>query len=167
MKRNKTSPHRNSFFAKTLLPLSLRRGAKRLPQLPDFFVRGEVNSMIKLFSILFFLFIFTACKDQAFLHHKLKVEKVADNCSGGQQSFQMNSNINGERYEFNKCLSENFTKENVTYARQRDTVVVHFEKPGTNVKQSEFHIILDIDTYPRYNFLTIDGDTFIIVPASG
>jgi hypothetical protein len=78
----------------------------------------------------------------------------------------MNSNINGERYEFNKCLPENFAKENVSYVRQGDTVVVHFEnKP--NVKQSEFHIILDIDTYPRYNFLTIDGDTFIIVPTSG
>jgi hypothetical protein len=108
-----------------------------------------------------------ACKEQHYLHHKLKFEKVADNCAGGQQSFQMNSNINGERYEFNKCLSENFAKENVTYARQGDTVVVHFEKPGANTKQSEFHIILDIDTYPRYNFLTIDEDTFIIVPTSG
>ena len=133
-----------------------------------------ITKSIRLFSILFCILIFTACKDQAFLHHKLKFEKVADNCSGGQQSFQMNSNINGERYEFNKCLSENFAKENVTYTRQGDTVVVRFvqmdsfgEKPGANIKQSEFHIILDIDTYPRYNFLTIDGDTFIIVPASG
>ena len=123
--------------------------------------------MNKIIFCVLSISILAACKDQAFLHHKLKFEKVADNCTGGQQSFQMNSNINGERYEFNKCLSENFTKENVTYARQGDTVVVHFEKPGTNVKQSEFHIILDIDTYPRYNFLTIDGDTFIIVPASG
>ena len=127
----------------------------------------NIAKSIRLFSILFCISILTACKDQAFLHHKLKFEKVADNCADGQQSFQMNSNINGERYEFNKCLSENFTKENVTYARQGDTVVVHFEKPGANVKQYEFHIILDIDTYPRYNFLTIDGDTFIIVPASG
>ena len=123
--------------------------------------------MNKVIAILLSISISTACKEQHYLHHKLKFEKIADNCSGGQQSFQMNSNINGERYEFNKCLSENFTKENVTYARRGDTVVVHFEKSSPNAKQSEFHIILDIDTYPRYNFLTIDGDTFIIVPASG
>ena len=112
------------------------------------------------------ILILSDCKDQPYLHHKLKLEKIADNCAGSQQSFQMNSNINGERYEFNKCLPENFTKENVSYVRRGDTVVVHFEnKP--NVKQSEFHIILDIDTYPRYHFLTIDGDIFIIVPTSG
>ncbi|MFI5133703.1 MAG: hypothetical protein ACHQEB_05175 [Chitinophagales bacterium] len=128
---------------------------------------GGFRGQIKVFAFLFSISILTACKDQAYLHHKLKFEKVADNCSGGQQSFQMNSNINGERYEFNKCLSENFAKENVTYARQGDTVVVHFQNANPNVKQSEFHITLDIDTYPRYNFLTIDGDTFIIVPTSG
>ena len=121
--------------------------------------------MNKIITILVVFFV-ASCGDQAYLHHKIKFEKVADNCAGGQQSFQMNSNINGERYEFNKCLPENFTKENVSYVRQGDTVVVHFEnKP--NIKQSEFHIILDIDTYPRYHFLTIDGDTFIIVPTSG
>ena len=97
---------------------------------------------------------------------KIKFEKISDNCSAISQKFEMNSNINGERYEFNKCLSENFTKENLTFARQGDTVIVHFEnKSGT--KQSEFHIILDIDTYPRYNFLTIDDETFMIVPTSG
>ena len=141
-------------------PLGGFRGQRRI-------VTGEVNVVIKLISILFFILIFTSCGDQAYLHHKLKFEKLADNCSGAQQSFQMNSNINGERYEFNKCLQEDFTKDNVTYTRQGDTVVVHFEKPATNAKQSEFHITLDIDTYPRYNFLTIDGDTFIIVPTSG
>ena len=51
------------------------------------------------------------------------------------------------------------------FSRQGDTIVVHFENKS-NVKQSVFHIILDIDTYPRYNFLTIDGDTFIIMPTS-
>ncbi|MBS1621996.1 MAG: hypothetical protein JST10_03990 [Bacteroidetes bacterium] len=78
----------------------------------------------------------------------------------------MNSNINGERYEFNKCLPENFSKDNVEFSRQGDTVVVKFEK-NVNAKKSEFHVIIDIDTYPRYHFLTIDGDTFIIVPTGG
>jgi hypothetical protein len=122
--------------------------------------------MNKIIICVLAISILSSCKDEAYLHHKIQLEKIADDCSKTQQSFQMNSNINGERYEFNKCLAENFAKENITYTRQGDTVVVHFEN-RPNAKQSEFHIILDIDTYPRYNFLTIDGDTFIIVPTSG
>lgn len=121
-----------------------------------------MNKITVILSVLLLI----SCKEQHFLHYKIQFEKVAGNCSGVSQKFEMNSNINGERYEFNKCLPENFTKENVTFSRQGDTVVVHFEKKN-DIKQSEFHIILDIDTYPRYNFLTIDGDTFIIVPTSG
>ena len=121
--------------------------------------------MNKIIICVLVILVLAACKDQAYLHHKLKLEKIADNCAGGQQSFQMNSNINGERYEFNKCLAENFESTSITFSRQGDTLVVHFENKN-NVKQSEFHIILDIDTYPRYNFLTIDGDTFIIMPTS-
>lgn len=124
--------------------------------------KGEV-----ILAILSVAILINACKEQVYLHHKLKFEKVAANCSGEQQSFQMNSNINGERYEFNKCLPENFAKEQMTIARQGDTVVVHFEGPAKDERQSEFHVVLDIDTYPRYNFLTIDGDTFIIVPTGG
>jgi hypothetical protein len=123
--------------------------------------------MNKIIICIFAISLFIACKEQTYLHHKLKFEKVADNCTNEQQSFQMNSNINGERYEFNKCLPESFAKEQMTVARQSDTVVVHFEGPAKDGKQSEFHIILDIDAYPRYNFLTIDGDTFIIVPTGG
>ncbi len=110
------------------------------------------------------LTMIASCKDQPYLHHKLQLEKVADNCSSVSQKFEMNSNINGERFEFNKCLPDNFDKEQVTFAKQGDTVVVHFGNVKSNMKQSTFHIILDIDTYPRYNFLTIDGDTFVIVP---
>lgn len=116
--------------------------------------------------IFFCIFLLISCKNPPYLHHKLQFEKVADDCSAVSQKFEMNSNINGERYEFNKCLPVNFSKENTTFSRQGDTVVVHFDING-NVKSSVFHIILDIDTYPRYNFLTIDGDTFIIVPTSG
>lgn len=112
------------------------------------------------------MWIFISCGNPPYLHHKLQFKKSAEDCSEGSSKFEMNSNINGERYEFNKCLPENFAKENVTLSRQGDTVVVQFQNIQ-NVKQSEFHIILDIDTYPRYNFLTIDGDTFVIIPTSG
>jgi hypothetical protein len=96
----------------------------------------------------------------------VKFEKVTEHCSAVSQKFEMNSNINGERYEFNKCLEDDFSKDQVSSERQGDTVVVKFDKKGNNMKQSEFHIILDIDAYPRYNFLSIDGETYAIVPAS-
>lgn len=126
--------------------------------------------MSKIFICILMILVFTACKNPPYLHHKLQLEKVADDCSALAQKFEMNSNINGERYEFNKCFPENFTKDNAIFSRQGDTVIVHFNSDSYrngNVKEAEFHIILDIDTYPRYNFLTIDGDTFIIVPTSG
>ena len=126
---------------------------------------GGFRGQKRLLSMFLCIFVFFSCKDQSYLHHKLKLEKIADNCADGQQSFQMNSNINGERYEFNKCLDENFESTSTIFSRQGDTLVVRFEN-NSNLKQSEFHITLDIDTYPRYNFLTIDGDTFIIVPTS-
>lgn len=122
--------------------------------------------MNKIAFCLLLTSFFCSCTNPPYLHHKLQVEKVSNDCSAISQKFEMNSNINGERYEFNKCLPENFSKENVSFSRQGDTVVVRFDK-NENTKQSAFHIILDIDTYPRYNFLTIDGDTFIIVPTGG
>ena len=84
------------------------------------------------------LTMIASCKDQPYLHHKLQLEKVADNCSSVSQKFEMNSNINGERFEFNKCLPDNFDKEQVTFAKQGDTVVVHFGNLKTNIKQSDF-----------------------------
>ena len=71
--------------------------------------------MNKIIICVLIISILSSCKDQAYLHHKLQFEKVADNCAGGQQSFQMNSNINGERYEFNKCLPENFAKDDAVF----------------------------------------------------
>jgi hypothetical protein len=107
-----------------------------------------------------------SCKDRPYLHHKLKLEKLSDQGTGVQSSFQMHSNINGERYEFNKCLDENYEGSIAGITRQGDTVVVHFNNKKTN-GQSTFHITLDIDTYPRYHFLTNDGEIFIIIPNVG
>lgn len=116
---------------------------------------------------LLFISLFISCKNPAYLHHKFQFEKIAGNCSDISQKFEMNSNINGERYEFNKCLSADFTKDKMHIARQGDTVVVSFDQPLMYEQKAAYHIILDVDTYPRYNFLTIDGDTFIIVPTGG
>ena len=103
-----------------------------------------------------------SCESKPFLKHKLKFEKVKDDCSGMDMSFHMNSNLNGERYEFQRCLDADFSAEKFQSLRQGDTVVLKFERK--NKDQALYKIIVDIDTYPRYNFLTIDGNTFPIIP---
>lgn len=110
--------------------------------------------------VLAFLFL-VACDRKPFVEQKLKFEKVADGCSTTPQAFKMTSNFGGERYEFDRCLSADFAKEQMTVTRQGDTVVVKFKKP--EAAKAIFNITLDIDSYPKYNFLTIDEDTYAIV----
>ena len=76
---------------------------------------------------------------------------------------KMNSNLNGERLEFQACLDADFQKAQLTSFRQGDTVVLKFDR--TKSQQALYNIILDVDSYPRYYFLSIDGNTFPIVPA--
>ena len=76
----------------------------------------------------------------------------------------MVSNVAGERYEFEKCLSANFSKDQLMVSRQGDTVMVRFETPTAQVLL--YKITLDIDSYPRYNFITIDDETFNVIPSN-
>jgi hypothetical protein len=110
------------------------------------------------------LIILAACDRKPFVEDKLKFEKVSDGCSTTPQAFKMTSNFGGERYEFDRCLSADFTKEQMSVSRQGDTVVVSFTKPGAT--KAIFNLTLDIDSYPKYNFLTIDGDTYAIVASN-
>ena len=109
---------------------------------------------------LLLLFMIFSCNRKPFVDYKLKFEKVSDNCENLKPSFGLESNMAGERYEFEKCLTTDFTKDMMKVSRQGDTVLVQFPKPA---KQTAlFKITLDIDSYPKYNFLTIDDETFII-----
>jgi hypothetical protein len=113
-------------------------------------------------SIIFLLIIsaIISCNRKPFVDHKLKFEKISDNCQNLQPSFRVVSNIAGERYEFEKCLDPAFAKDMMKVSRQGDTVLVEFPKPE---KQAVLYkITLDIDSYPRYSFITVDDDTFII-----
>ncbi len=106
---------------------------------------------------LLILLISISCNRKPFVDHKLKFEKISDNCENLKPSFRMVSNVAGERYEFEKCLNANFTKDMLKVSRQGDTVVVQFPKStGQTVLDK---ITLDIDSYPRYNFITIDNET--------
>ena len=101
-----------------------------------------------------------ACNRKPFVSHKLKFEKISDNCENLRPSFRVVSNIAGERYEFDKCLPANFTKEMMKVARQGDTVVVEFERPMAH--PILYKITLDIDSYPKYNYITVDDETFVV-----
>jgi hypothetical protein len=105
-----------------------------------------------------------SCNRNPFVRHKLKFEKISDNCENLKPSFRMVSNVAGERYEFEKCLDANFSKDMMKVSRQGDTVLVQFaHATGQTVLDK---ITLDIDSYPRYNFITIDDETFNVIPSN-
>lgn len=118
---------------------------------------------MKMIHIIVLVALIAGCKTKPFLKHDLKFEKVSDNCNEINSSFKMNSNLNGERYEFQRCLDEDFQKEQLTSIRQGDTVVLKFVRKNT--MQVLYNITVDVDSYPPYNSLTIDDNTFPIRPA--
>lgn len=110
-------------------------------------------------SLLIFV---AACKTKPFVKHDVEFKKVADNCENMKAGFKMNSNLNGERYEFQRCLDADFRKEQLTPIRKGDTIILQFERK--NKQQALYDLVIDLDAYPRYNFLTIDDNTFPIIP---
>src|SRR6476620_1820311 len=116
---------------------------------------------------IIFLLVFVAgisCNRKPFDDHKLKFEKISDNCENLKPSFRMVSNVAGERYEFEKCLDANFTNDMVKVSRLGDTVLVQFPKTGAHAVLNK--ITLDIDSYPRYHFITIDDQTIDVIPSN-
>ncbi len=99
-----------------------------------------------------------------YLKYEVELKKVADNCSGISGSFNMNSNIIGERYVFQECLPAIAGKENVLVSRSGDTVIIKFDKSAGAVNL--YDLTVDINTKPRYNWLTIGNNTFPIIPAA-
>jgi len=102
-----------------------------------------------------------ACNRKPFVSSKLKFEKIGQDCKNQQNSFRMVSNFAGERYEFEKCLAENFSAQQMTVSRQGDTVVIKFDK-GSG-QRSLYKMTVDIDSYPKYGFVTVDDETFIVM----
>jgi hypothetical protein len=93
----------------------------------------------------------------------MKFEKISSDCSLKQNYFRMVSNFAGERYEFEKCLSKNFTEKQMKASRHGDTVVVQFNEHENGTK-TLYKITVDIDSYPKYNFITVDKETFSVIP---
>jgi len=116
-------------------------------------------------AIIFLLTVVAfGCNRTPFVSHKLKFEKISDNCENLKPSFRMVSNVAGERYEFDKCLNANFTKDMMNVSRHGDTVLVQFQ-PASSQK-ALYQVTLDIDSYPRYNFITVDAETFNVIPSN-
>lgn len=143
--KNTTSQHGQA-------PLSLRRGAG-----------GEVKlKSIKYFSLLTTLiFLLSSCSN-SFINHKLQSEKLGP-CSSEQLPTKMISNINGERYEFNYCLDEDFDGKNFTIVRSGDSLLVQF--PAPTKKTASFKLTLDIDAKPAYHHIKLGNQqTIEVVP---
>lgn len=108
------------------------------------------------------ILILTACNNKPFVKHKLSFQKMSYGCEKQTGYFRMNSNFGGERFEFEKCLPSDFSSDQVTSARKGDTVVVKFIPVKKEQPENVYAIILDIDSGPEYNYITIDDDTYQI-----
>jgi len=114
-----------------------------------------------IFLLLFF--VLAGCRNEPFVEHEIKMEKLSADCNKLNPYFRMVSNFGGERFEFERCLAIDYNKQDAKVSRQGDTVVVQLSTPAS--QKGLFKITLDIDSYPRYNFITIDGETFRVVPS--
>lgn len=109
---------------------------------------------------IFILAVVCSCTNGPFINHKLKFEKLGD-CTNGEKIITMKSNIAGERYEFESCLDANFDGTTYAVERKGDTLVVTFQRQGD--AKAAFNIKLDIDAFPVYNFISIDGKEAIAI----
>jgi len=98
-----------------------------------------------------------------YIQHEIKSKKISDDCSNNTGRFNMVSNTIGERYVFEQCLDADFDPSKMKVDRRGDTVVVSFDSRHPSAL---YELTVDIDTYPRYHFLTIGTTTFSIIPAA-
>ena len=68
------------------------------------------------------------------------------------------ANTIGERYVFQECLSAGYNGDGKV-ERRGDTVDVKFDNSN---RESLYEITLDINTWPVYHFITINGKTVAV-----
>jgi hypothetical protein len=125
-----------------------------------------INMKYTVYSICLFIFVvgFSSCGEEQYFKTKAALIKKSDECKPGGVDLVMNSNINGDRYSFHICLQDNFDNADCVITRSHDSVFVNFRK-SPQLKQVQYEATIDIDTYPRYNFLIIEGEAFAVIPA--
>jgi hypothetical protein len=117
---------------------------------------------MKILSLIITVAVLSSCENKPFINAVLKAEKTG-NCSEQLTPTQMNKNINGERYEFEYCLPDNFDEKNFTVTRQGDTLF--FNPTGTSASTALYKLTLDIDAYPQYKYIKL-GDQVLDIGIS-
>jgi hypothetical protein len=116
---------------------------------------------MKYISLFLFAAIVCSCNNnEGFVNHKLEYKKSGA-CTEGEKTINMTSNIAGERYEFESCLNANFAGDAYTVERKNDSLVVSFQRVDGD--KAAFNIILDIDAFPVYDYIVIDGHDAIAI----
>ena len=116
---------------------------------------------MKYISKLAMIVLLTSCKG-SFINHELQAERIGD-CNQQEQPVKMESNINGERYEFDYCLEDGYNGKDYKVERRGDSLIVSFPKPSA--KKALYKLILDIDAKPNYHHILL-GDKAIEVVAT-
>jgi len=121
--------------------------------------------MSRILLICFTWLAVASCNRQPYVECRVELEKKTNSCEELQSSFRLNSGFSGERYEFQKCLPSGYDKSLMISERRGDTVVVRFPLPASKSDPALYQVTLDVDSYPRYTFLTIDEETYTIIPS--
>jgi hypothetical protein len=110
---------------------------------------------MKYISLFFLAAIVCSCNNsESFINHKVEYKKIGE-CTDGEKTINMTSNIAGERYQFEACLNSDFAGEAYTVERKGDSLVVSFQR--VDGAKAAFNITLDIDAFPVYDHIVIDG----------
>jgi len=108
--------------------------------------------MKQIIIILLACFVWTACKEEPHLKHKLAFTKTADECASGVWDYKLVSNTNGERYEFNACLAANYNGS-YTLNRRADTLVLTLPADTSQNTSALYKLVLDVDSWPAYSHI--------------
>lgn len=113
---------------------------------------------MKYISLIAIIVLLTSCSD-SFINHELKAERIGD-CKEEHNAVKIMSNINGERYEFEYCLEENYSGKDYKVERKGDSLIVSF--PVATKKTTMYKLTLDINAKPTYHHILL-GDKLIEV----
>ena len=97
--------------------------------------------------------LFSGC-DENQLNHSMTFSKSGP-CTQIDPMVTLTSNVAGDRYTFNACLPENFDGKAYQLVRKGDSLVLSF--PGNANPTTAFALTMDVDAYPPYHFMVING----------
>jgi len=108
---------------------------------------------MKIIPFVAIVALLASCEAKPYINSELKSEKLGA-CSQEESQYKVSANTDGERYEFEDCLSADFTDKDYSIVRQNeDTLIVSFPKKGSTL----YKITLDINAYPKYHHILLDG----------